>query len=135
VRDVQVTLQDVHHPRRHESGQRLTGYVGKPEVMGHSAFWGRLLPACPSTVCGRTSVPLSSEFRSCFWNRVNERPSLGVERFSGGNRGLCNVEPGHCFLSDLDLLYHLHLQPGIGDLQLQSAGFSRLILKVKGFAG
>ena len=32
VRDVQVTPQDVHHPRRHENGQRLAGYVGKPEV-------------------------------------------------------------------------------------------------------
>ena len=33
MRDVQVTLQDVHHPRGHENGQRLAGYVGYPEVM------------------------------------------------------------------------------------------------------
>ena len=28
-----VTPQDVHHPRRHENGQRLAGYVGKPETI------------------------------------------------------------------------------------------------------
>jgi hypothetical protein len=28
---VQVTPQDVHHPRRHENGQRLAGNVGKSE--------------------------------------------------------------------------------------------------------
>jgi hypothetical protein len=27
-----VTLQDVHHPRRHENGQRLAGYVDYSEV-------------------------------------------------------------------------------------------------------
>jgi hypothetical protein len=32
VRDVQVTLQDVHHPRCHENGQRLAGNVGLPEM-------------------------------------------------------------------------------------------------------
>jgi hypothetical protein len=32
VRDVQVTLQDVHHPRGHENGQRLAGYVAKPDM-------------------------------------------------------------------------------------------------------
>jgi len=30
VPHVQVTPQDVHHPRRHENGQRLAGYVGNP---------------------------------------------------------------------------------------------------------
>jgi hypothetical protein len=33
VRDVQVTLQDVHHPRCHENGQRLAGNVGNPEAI------------------------------------------------------------------------------------------------------
>jgi len=32
VRDVHVTLKDVHHPRCHENGQRLAGNVGKPEL-------------------------------------------------------------------------------------------------------
>ena len=30
VRHVQVTPQNVHHPRHHENGQRLAGNVGKP---------------------------------------------------------------------------------------------------------
>jgi len=51
------------------------------------------------------------------------------------NQGLLNVEQFHSFLSDLDLLYHLHLQSGIEDLQLQSPSFSRLILKIVRFAG
>ena len=52
---------------------------------------------------------------------------------TGGNHGLRNVEPAHSSSSDLDLLYHLHLQPRIEDLQLQIAGFSRLILKITRF--
>ena len=32
VRDVQVTLQDVHHPRRHENGRRLAGNVAYVET-------------------------------------------------------------------------------------------------------
>jgi hypothetical protein len=31
VRDVHVTLQDVHHPRCHENGQRLAGNVALPD--------------------------------------------------------------------------------------------------------
>ena len=38
-------------------------------------------------------------------------------------------------LSDLDLLYHLHLQPRIEDFHLQIAGFNRLTLKIVCFAG
>jgi len=33
VRNVQVTPQNVHHPRRHENGQRLAGNVSNPEVV------------------------------------------------------------------------------------------------------
>ncbi len=40
MRDVQVTLQDDHPPRRHENGQRLAGYVGNPSLTG-------LLKVCP----------------------------------------------------------------------------------------
>jgi hypothetical protein len=31
VRDVQVTLQDVYHPRCYENEQRLAGNIGKSE--------------------------------------------------------------------------------------------------------
>jgi hypothetical protein len=41
VRNVQVTPQDVHHPRRHENGQRLAGYVGNPSLIA-------LRQSCPS---------------------------------------------------------------------------------------
>src|SRR5215469_12447931 len=54
---------------------------------------------------------------------------------TGGNHGLRNVEQAQSSSSDLDLLYHLHLQPRIEDLQSQIAGFSRSILKIPGFAG
>ncbi len=38
MRDVHVTLKDVHHPRCHENGQRLAGNVGKPELMVRSGL-------------------------------------------------------------------------------------------------
>jgi len=41
VPHVQVTPQDVHHPRRHENGQRLAGYVGQPQAAPFSSWWRR----------------------------------------------------------------------------------------------
>jgi hypothetical protein len=56
VRDVRVTLQDVHHPRRHENGQRLAGYVGQPEVIqtgsGQSVPGSRLVSTDRSKLLG-----------------------------------------------------------------------------------
>src|SRR5215469_8349946 len=49
--------------------------------------------------------------------------------------GLRNAEQAQSSSSDLDLLYHLHLQPRIEDLQLQIACFSWQILKIPRFAG
>ena len=69
------------------------------------------------------------------------RPASGHQALAmrgeviGGNHGIRNAEQSHSFSSDLDLLYHLHLQSGVENLQLQIAGFSRLILKITGFAG
>ena len=67
MRYVQVTPQDVHHPRRHENGQRLAGYVGNREVMvqiGPSEDYFRLARHHPEQwICWQKSRDMSLRFQ------------------------------------------------------------------------
>ena len=43
MRDVQVTLQDVHHPRCHENGAEMAGNARQPPAISQFSkpdFWG-----------------------------------------------------------------------------------------------